>query len=77
MTYLVVGKSNCTFCDKAVSKLKSEGIDYIYIDLNSGDSISNIVWTELLVEKLKVKKVPQIFKLIGGFTDLESELNDG
>jgi len=76
MTYLVIGKANCTFCTKAVIKLEKENLEYIYVDLDSVDALSNALWKSILVEKLKVKTVPQIFKLIGGFTDLESELNN-
>jgi glutaredoxin len=76
--YLVLGRQNCPYCDKAKAKLEESGENFIYIDITSGDCIVDAVWKNFLVEDVKVKTVPQIFKLVeGGYTGLLKEpLND-
>lgn len=75
--YLVIGRQNCPYCDKAKELLASKGLEYVYVDITSGDCIVDSVWKHFLVEDLKVKTVPQVLKLTpGGFTGLKEELDD-
>ena len=71
--YLVIGKRNCPYCDKAKKHLEDLGEAYVYVDITSGDCITDSVWKHFLVEDLKAKTVPQVFKLVGGFTELKEE----
>jgi len=72
--YLVIGRQNCAFCDEAKQLLTTKGLEYVYVDMTSGDGITDTVWKNLLVNDLKVKTVPQIFNLTGGYTELLEEL---
>jgi thioredoxin reductase (NADPH) len=73
--YLVIGRQNCPYCDKAKDLLDSKGLEYVYVDMTSGDCIVDSVWKHFLVDDLKVKTVPQIFNLTGGYDELSKELN--
>ncbi len=71
--YVVYGKSGCPYCVRAVDLLKSEGLKYVYINLEAFPE---------KVDQLKAmgcKSVPQIFleddeteesEHIGGFDQL-------
>jgi glutaredoxin len=72
--YLVVGRKNCSYCDKAKEALETKGTPYVYVDITSGDSITDAVWKNFLVEDLEARTVPQIFRLLGGYDDLRLEL---
>jgi glutaredoxin len=72
--YLVIGRNNCSYCDKAKEALKEKGTPYVYVDITSGDSITDAIWKKFLVEDLEAKTVPQIFRLLGGYDDLRLEL---
>lgn len=72
--YLVIGKQNCPYCDKAKALLDRNREKYIYIDITSGDCVTDSVWRDFLVETLKARTVPQVFKLIpGGYEGLLGE----
>lgn len=73
--YVVIGRQNCPFCDKAKDVLDRAGEDYVYVDITSGDCITDAVWKHFLVEDIKATKVPQVFKLLpGGYENLRAEL---
>ena len=72
--YLVIGRKNCSYCDKAKEALEAKGTPYVYVDITSGDSITDAIWKKFLVEDLEAKTVPQIFRLLGGYDDLRLEL---
>ena len=72
--YLVIGRKNCPYCDKAKDALDEKGMPYVYVDITSGDGFSDSVWKNFLVEDLEARTVPQIFRLLGGYDDLRLEL---
>lgn len=72
--YLVIGRKDCPYCDRAKELLESQGEEYTYVDITSGDCITDTVWKNLLVETLGKKTVPQVLKLTGGFRELNEEL---
>ena len=77
--YLVIGRQNCPYCEKAKELLERNGEEYLYVDITSGDCITDALWKNFLVDDLKAKTVPQVFKLVGGYTELVHEgllLND-
>ena len=53
--YVVYGKQDCIFCDKARRLLKSEGVEFTYLQLDS-DFTMDELW-----EKVKFTTYPQIF----------------
>jgi glutaredoxin len=67
--YLVIGRKNCSYCDKAKELLTSQGKEFVYVDV-----ASDPVWKEFLVKGIKVKTVPQIFDLIGGYEELRLDV---
>jgi glutaredoxin len=67
--YLVIGRKNCSYCDKAKELLTSQGKEFVYVDIESDP-----VWKDLLLQDMKVKTVPQIFNLIGGYEDLRLDV---
>ena len=69
--YLVLGRQNCSYCEKAKQLLEERGHEYLYVDITSGDCIKDAHWKNFLVDDLKVKTVPQVFKLVeGGYEGL-------
>jgi len=69
--YIILGRSNCLYCDKAKELLDKKGKDYRYIDvLGEG----NEVFLSLLKDS-NLTTVPQIFELTeGGYSTLEFKL---
>ena len=71
--YVVIGRKNCEYCDKTKELLDSKGLEYVYIDIKSGEFLLDTAWKWFLKEQLKVTTVPQIFKVLGGYDDLRLE----
>lgn len=69
--YLIIGRKNCPYCDKAKQLMEDVDYKYIYVDITSGDCISDSHWKHFLVEDVKAKTVPQIFELIGGYEEFK------
>ena len=75
--YLVIGKKNCPYCDKAKALLERYDDPYVYVDITSGEGSVDAVWKHFLMDDLKVQTVPQIFKLIpNGYEGLLSEQSE-
>jgi glutaredoxin len=72
--YLVIGRKNCSYCDKAKELLTSQGKEFVYVDITSGEDFSDSVWKQFLVTDMGVNTVPQIFNLIGGYEDLRLDV---
>jgi glutaredoxin len=74
LNYTIIGRTKCTFCDKAKELLEQKGIEYKYYGID----------TEPLMKTLILaaghKTVPIVFdaegKEIGGYTQLKELLND-
>lgn len=75
--FVVMGKKNCSFCDKAVDMLESGEFDHTYIDVEQDNTA-----LERLVSA-GLKTVPQIYLCnrssnkathLGGCGDLENYL---
>lgn len=75
MIYTVIGRENCSFCDKAADLIESTGNRYSYYGIDSDP------WTKTLMLKAGYKTVPIIFdaegKEVGGYTDLKELLDAG
>lgn len=73
--YTVIGRENCSFCDKATDLIEASGNRYSYYGIDSDP------WTKTLMLKAGYKTVPIIFdaegKEVGGYTDLKALLDDG
>lgn len=69
--YIIYGKDDCQFCDKAKQLLDNEGIEYKYLKLDTDFSRD-----QLLNMFPKAKTFPQITNhmhdYIGGYTELNS-----
>lgn len=69
---VIYGKPDCTFCEQAKLLLDSQNIGYEYKELGRDFNTE-----ELLKLNPDARSLPQIFdngRLIGGFSDLRSEL---
>lgn len=83
MTFLILSKEDCVWCDKAKALIKENGDDFTEVDYKSSPVIV------LLMKKSWLKTVPQIWadtpsgkEYIGGYEDLvawlkESEADTG
>lgn len=71
--YLVLGKKNCPYCDKAKALLERNGEEYTYVDISDDRGTVTDFWRKFLVEDLKARTVPQVFKVIGGYDMLLAE----
>jgi glutaredoxin len=72
--YLVLGRRNCPFCDKAKERLEQEGLPYVYVDIMETQEKTTL-FKDILVNKMNVNTVPQVFKLVGGYGHLKDSLD--
>ncbi|HAV29911.1 MAG TPA: glutaredoxin [Saprospirales bacterium] len=74
--WIVLGRTQCNFCDSAKELLKGRGYTYTSYSLDSSSSR----WLLTLIKNAGMTTVPQIFNPqgdhIGGYTELK-ELLDG
>lgn len=74
--WIVLGRTQCNFCDAAKALLKGRGYTYTSYSLDSSSSR----WLLTLIKEAGMTTVPQIFdpqgNHIGGYTELK-ELLDG
>lgn len=74
MSYTVISRPNCSWCDKAMDLLYEEGIDYEKVD------IYDEMWVKTLMLKADMATVPQVFDnngfLIGGYEELTQHINN-
>jgi glutaredoxin 3 len=74
--WIVLGRTQCNFCDAAKALLKGRGYTYTSYSLDSTSSR----WLLTLIKKGGMTTVPQIFdpsgNHVGGYTELK-ELLDG
>jgi glutaredoxin len=74
--WIVLGRTQCNFCDSAKVLLKGRGYTYTSYSLDSPSSR----WLLTLIKEAGMTTVPQIFNPqgdhIGGYTELK-ELLDG
>jgi len=72
--YLVLGRRNCPFCDKAKERLEQDGLPYVYVDIMETQEKTTL-FKDMLVNKMNVRTVPQVFKLVGGYDNLKESLD--
>ncbi len=75
--FIIYGKSNCIFCDRAKALLEMRGLEYSYRDINVGSH-----YEDMKHYFPDAKTVPQIvvdyvidFDMIGGYTQLQEYLS--
>ena len=79
MSYTVITRNQCNFCDTAKALLK--GVNQSYVEYNVQSESSK--WVLSLMKQAGLKTVPQIFSSdgthIGGYTELKEflEVVDG
>lgn len=73
MRYTIVGRSNCSFCDKAKELLEEHGQVYTYC------SIEDNKWVLDLFRRSAINTVPQVWlddKHIGGYAELKNLITE-
>jgi glutaredoxin len=73
--YLIIGKTDCYYCDSAKGLLDKKGITYIYKNIDRVNVLERDMWLDIVKKKFNRTTVPVVMKLTGGYTDLEEELN--
>jgi len=63
---IVIGRDNCVWCDRAQDLLFKNDTPYVYV------SVHDPHWLELM-KRMGLKTVPQVFDLVGGYTELEEK----
>ena len=75
MSWIVLGRTQCNFCDDAKALLRGRGIGFVSYSLDSPSSR----WLLTLIREAGMTTVPQIFnpqgEHIGGYTELKELLN--
>jgi len=75
MTYTVISRNQCNFCDTAKAILKGAGISYVEFNVSTDSS----KWVLNLMKGANMKTVPQIFSSdgthIGGHAELREFLD--
>lgn len=71
-TYVVLGRENCPFCDKAKELLKEKGLSYVYYD------VRKVPFLRTLCLLSGFTTVPRVFNPlgdhVGGYDDLKELL---
>lgn len=74
MSYTVISRPNCSWCDKAADLLYEEGIEYDVVDIYEEP------WVRTLLLQTELTTVPQVFDnngfLIGGYEELAQHINN-
>jgi len=73
--YFVIGKDECPYCDKAKSILDKTKQPYVYKNLSIMPTVKVNLWKEIIKNELNMTTVPVVVNLIGGFQELEKEIN--
>ena len=74
--YYVIGKDNCSWCDKAKRMLEKDHTAYVYKNLSTMTESKQEMYKRFIKEELSMTTVPVIFQMIGASTDLEDHLNE-
>ena len=64
--YLIITMDNCPYCDKAKARLADKGLNYREINIMDMPEIG------ALPALVGHQTMPLIFKVVGGFTELEA-----
>jgi glutaredoxin len=68
--YLVIGRDNCEYCAQATADLEDKNIPYVYKNLSYMTLPEENFWRTFLRKDLHATTVPIVFKLIGGYQEL-------
>ena len=75
MSWIVLGRTQCNFCDDAKAMLRGRGMSYVSYTLDSPSSR----WFLTLIREAGMTTVPQIFnpkgEHVGGYAELKELLN--
>jgi glutaredoxin len=74
--YLIIGRDNCTFCDKAKAHMERNSLKYIYKNISKMDDIEYKFYVDLVKEDIGMRTLPVIFNLIGGYDQLINGKNN-
>jgi glutaredoxin len=74
--YYVIGKDNCSWCDKAKRMLEKDHTAYVYKNLSTMTESKQEMYKRFIKEELSMTTVPVIFQMIGTSLDLEDHLNE-
>jgi len=74
--YFIIGKEGCPYCDKAKALLDKNNTQYVYKNLSLLPVTKSKLWAEVVKNEFSMRTVPAVFKLVGGYKDLEELLND-
>jgi len=74
--YYVIGKDNCSWCDKAKRMLEKDHTAYVYKNLSTMTETKQEMYKRFIKEELSMTTVPVIFQMIGTSLDLEDHLNE-
>ena len=69
--YLVIGKDNCPFCDRAKAMLEGNNLPMIYININNEEPEVQGFLKGLIQKDLTETTEQQLFTYIGGEKELE------
>lgn len=74
--YYVIGKDNCSWCDKAKKMLEKDHTAYVYKNLSTMTESKQEMYKRFIKEELSMTTVPVIFQMIGTSLDLKDHLNE-
>lgn len=70
--YIIIGQSNCRFCQQSKILLDDHGISFRYLDLD------DMNWLKAIIKRSDLTTVPIIFndrqEIIGGYNELDKYL---
>ena len=72
--YYVIGKNSCPWCIKVKELLEKKNTPYVYKNLDHLSVSKKEAWKNFIMNELNMSTVPVVFKMIGGFTELEEEI---
>lgn len=70
--WIVFGRANCKWCDKAIELLESKGVDFDYYGIDTNPILKTVILG------MGVKTVPAIFcntVFVGGYEDIVKDFD--
>jgi len=72
--YLIIGRSNCSWCNLAKEALIANDKTFKYVNISELSDLKLEGYRDLIKDQLDMNTVPVVMQIIGGWNQLEEHL---